>query len=216
MKGNYARLSDGVYTGLLGKGSDLVSGGGSTDFAIRSDSAILFSYGSAERARIDSSGNLLVGTTSNTYVSRSVLSAPSTNNVLELIQGASSGYSVIFTNTAGSVGSIQTTSVATLYVTSSDYRLKENIVPMTGALAKVAQLKPVTYKWKSNGSDGQGFIAHELAEVVPDCVSGEKDAVDKDGKPKYQGVDTSFLVATLVSAIQELKAEFDAYKATHP
>jgi hypothetical protein len=65
MKGNYARLSDGVYTGLLGKGSDLVVGGASTDFAIRSDSAILFSYGSAERARIDSSGNLLVGKTVN-------------------------------------------------------------------------------------------------------------------------------------------------------
>ena len=87
---------------------------------------------------------------------------------------------------------------------------------MTGALAKVAQLKPVTYKWKSDGSAGQGFIAHELQAVVPDCVTGEKDAVDENGKPKYQGVDTSFLVATLTAAIQELKAEFDAYKATHP
>ena len=87
---------------------------------------------------------------------------------------------------------------------------------MTGALAIVAQLKPVTYKWKVDGSDGQGFIAHELQAVVPDCVSGEKDAIDADGKPKYQGVDTSFLVATLTAAIQELKAEFDAYKATHP
>ena len=105
---------------------------------------------------------------------------------------------------------------ATAYNTTSDYRLKENIVPMTGALATVAQLKPVTYKWKTDGSDGQGFIAHELQAVVPDCVTGEKDAVDADGKPIYQGMDSSFLVATLVSAIQELKAEFDAYKATHP
>ena len=87
---------------------------------------------------------------------------------------------------------------------------------MTGALAKVAQLKPVTYKWKADGSDGQGFIAHELQAVVPDCVTGEKDAVDENGNPKYQGVDTSFLVATLTAAIQELKAEFDAYKTTHP
>jgi hypothetical protein len=104
------------------------------------------------------------------------------------------------------VGSISCTTSATAYNTSSDYRLKENIEPMTGALFKVAQLKPVTYKWKIDGSEGQGFIAHELAEVVPDCVSGEKDAVDEDGKPKYQGVDTSFLVATLVSAIQEQQA----------
>jgi hypothetical protein len=87
---------------------------------------------------------------------------------------------------------------------------------MTGALAKVAQLKPVTYKWNVDGSNSQGFIAHELAEVVPECVVGEKDAVDAEGNPKYQGIDTSFLVATLTAAIQELKAEFDAYKASHP
>jgi len=77
---------------------------------------------------------------------------------------------------------------------------------MIGALAKVAQLKPVTYKWKENNLNGQGFIAHELAEIVPDCVTGEKDALDENGNPKYQGIDTSFLVATLVSAIQEQQA----------
>ena len=87
---------------------------------------------------------------------------------------------------------------------------------MTGALAKVAALKPCTYKWKVDGSDGEGFIAHELAEVCPQAVTGEKDAVDSEGNPQYQGIDTSFLVATLTAAIQELKAEFDAYKATHP
>ncbi len=87
---------------------------------------------------------------------------------------------------------------------------------MTDALAKVSQLKPVTYKWNADGSDGQGFIAHELAEVFPQAVDGEKDAVDENGNPKYQGIDTSFLVATLTAAIQELKAEFDAYKASHP
>jgi hypothetical protein len=74
---------------------------------------------------------------------------------------------------------------------------------MTGALAKVAQLKPVTYKWNADGSDGEGFIAHELAEVCPHAVVGERDAVDADGNPKYQGIDTSFLVATLTAALQE-------------
>lgn len=87
---------------------------------------------------------------------------------------------------------------------------------MTGALAKVALLKPCTYKWNADGSDGEGFIAHELAEVAPNAVTGGKDAVDEDGKPIYQGIDVSFLVATLTAAIQELKAEFDAYKASHP
>ena len=83
---------------------------------------------------------------------------------------------------------------------------------MTGALAKIAALKPVTYTWKVNGSAGQGFIAHELQEIVPDCVTGAKDAVDENGNVLPQGVDTSFLVATLVAAIQELKNEIDILK----
>jgi hypothetical protein len=64
-----------------------------------------------------------------------------------------------------------------------------------------------------DGSDGEGFIAHELQEVVPGCVIGEKDAVDEDGSIKPQGIDTSFLVATLTAAIQELKAIVDAQGA---
>jgi hypothetical protein len=134
-----------------------------------------------------------------------VVANPSTNH-----------YAVGFQENGTTVGTIITTSSTTAYNTSSDYRLKENVQPMTGALNTVAQLKPVTYKWKIDGRDGQGFIAHELAEVVPDAVAGEKDAVDTEGNPVYQGIDTSFLVATLTAAIQELKAEFDAYKATHP
>jgi len=127
-------------------------------------------------------------------------------------------YAIRFLNTytPAIVGSIYIGSTSTAYNTSSDYRLKENIAPMTGALAKVQQLKPVTYKWKIDGSSGQGFIAHELAEVLPEAVTGDKDAVDSEGNPEYQGIDTSFLVATLTAAIQELKAEFDAYKASHP
>ena len=84
---------------------------------------------------------------------------------------------------------------------------------MTGALAKVALLKPCTYKWKVDGSDGQGFIAHELAEVEAGCVTGEKDAVDEDGNPQYQGIDTSFLVATLTAAIQEQQTLITALTA---
>ena len=124
---------------------------------------------------------------------------------IKSLQSPAGGSYIIFRNSAGDVaGSIThsgTTTVA--YNTSSDYRLKENIAPMTGALATVSQLKPVTYKWKADGSDSQGFIAHELQAVVPDCVTGEKEAVDENGNPKYQGVDTSFLVATLTKAIQE-------------
>jgi hypothetical protein len=84
---------------------------------------------------------------------------------------------------------------------------------MTGALDVVSALKPVTYTWKVDGSEGQGFIAHELQEVVPDCVSGEKDAVDTEGNPQYQGIDTSFLVATLTAAIQEQQTIINDLKA---
>jgi len=129
--------------------------------------------------------------------------------------GAAGSNGIIsFVGIAGQQGAINGNGSGINYVTTSDYRLKENVAPMTGALAKVAQLKPCTYTWKFNGSDGQGFIAHELQEIFPDAVSGEKDDVetytDEDGNEqtriKPQGVDTSNLVATLTAAIQEQQA----------
>jgi hypothetical protein len=177
-----------------------------------------------ERMRIDSSGNLLVGTTSSGSGNSAKVLARQTSSggyavVADAVSNGGTYYLVGFQiNGSTLVGQITSNGTTTTYATSSDYRLKENIAPMTGALNKVALLKPVTYKWKSDGSDSQGFIAHELQAVVPDCVVGEKDAVetytDEDGneatRPVYQGIDTSFLVATLTAAIQELKAIVDA------
>jgi hypothetical protein len=129
--------------------------------------------------------------------------------------GATSRKQISFFNASGSeVGYVSSTGSATSYVTSSDYRLKENIAPMTDALSVVQQLKPVTYTWKDGGFSSQGFIAHELQKIVPECVVGEKDSVDAEGNPKYQGIDTSFLVATLTAAIQELKALVDTQAST--
>ena len=164
----------------------------------------------AERARIDSSGNLLVGTTSLPLTQGFAAIAYAGGTYARIAHntsaGTSDGYIQFFYNST-QIGSIaQNGTSAVQYLTSSDYRLKENIVPMTGALAVVLQLNPVTYNWKSDGTVSQGFIAHELQTVVPDCVNGEKDAVDDDGNPVYQGIDTSFLVATLTAAIQEQQA----------
>jgi len=217
MNNSYYNGTDYKYVATAGAGMYEQTGGLHVWTGAASGSAgatISFS----ERMRIDSSGALCINTTSviDSGILQVAYASGVNNGIIFRTNGTGSQYAAIFNNGNGLVGSITTNASATAYNTSSDYRLKENIAPMIGALATVAQLKPVTYKWKSDGSDGQGFIAHELQAVVPDCVTGEKDAIDKDGKPQYQGMDTSFLIATLVSAIQELKAEFDAYKATHP
>jgi hypothetical protein len=184
-----------------------------------------------ERMSINSVGDVLIGT--NTFPGsgltngvayvfgvgtdqRASFNANNGNNVMNINQTFPDTVSrgqIYFYRQSTFVGSITSTNSATAYNTSSDYRLKENIAPMTGALAKVTQLKPCTYKWKVDGSDGQGFIAHELAETCPDAVSGEKDAVNEDGSIKPQGIDTSFLVATLTAAIQELNAKVEAQAA---
>lgn len=185
--------------------------------------------GFSERMRIGSSGNVLIGQTtapngerlgvyaSTGWTASITSNVATTGTSLILNSIASQQFAAYFqTSTNVTAGYIYCSGGTTSYVTTSDYRLKENVAPMTGALATVAQLKPCTYTWKADGSDGEGFIAHELQAVCPQAVTGEKDAVDEDGNPKYQGVDTSFLVATLTAAIQELKAEFDAYKLSHP
>jgi hypothetical protein len=177
-----------------------------------------FLAANTERMRIDSSGNLLVGTTDTGALSRGiVVRGGISNSYLSVghVAGTGSGnWYANFDFSGTNIGAIaQNGTTAVSYNTTSDYRLKENIAPMIGALDTVAALKPVTYKWKADGSDGQGFIAHELQEVVPDCVTGEKDAVDAEGNPVYQGIDTSFLVATLTAAIQEQQAIITDLKA---
>jgi hypothetical protein len=172
-----------------------------------------------ERMRIASSGNLQVsGSGANPGTTGWAGFAAGPIGSINISRNGSNVAAFFHTSNANGidgapVGTISITTSATSYNTSSDYRLKHDIQPMTGALAKVAQLKPVTYKWNVDDSQSQGFIAHELQEVVPECVTGEKDAVDAEGKPVYQGIDTSFLVATLTAAIQELKAELDTVKA---
>jgi hypothetical protein len=199
-------------------------GSGSTlrgSVAADSGSNLYFGTGSSntERMRIDSSGNLLVGTTSKSFgavgSNQLMVKSGSADSLtvwntgsggavgLWRLDTVGAGFLHIFTIGTDTVGTITTNGSTTSYNTSSDYRLKENVAPMQNALSVVQQLKPVTYTWKANGSNGQGFIAHELQEVCPDAVNGKKDAVNADGSIKPQGIDTSFLVATLTAAIQE-------------
>ena len=160
-------------------------------------------------------GNLLVGTTSQIQAGRFCLQADlnAVNGIVinDTSTAASVGY-MYFLRGGTARGSITFNGSVVAYNTTSDYRLKENIAPMTGALSTISALKPVTYTWKETGQNSQGFIAHELQSVIPDCVTGEKDAVDAEGNPSYQGVDTSFLVATLTAAIQEQQAMIEELK----
>jgi len=219
----YTLGASGTSIGYLGSAGQLSSTGGTNDLSLRAENNLIFnSNGGSERGRFDTSGNLLVGTTSLlsqtaklTVVSGGnavVMQVPNGNTGFQTTNASGTGsyYAAIWGNNGNSFttcGYIQVSGTSTSYNTGSDYRLKENVQPMTGALAKVALLKPVTYKWKADGSDGEGFIAHELAEVCPHAVAGEKDALKEDGSIMPQGIDTSFLVATLTAAIQELNTQ---------
>ena len=179
-----------------------------------------------ERMTLDSSGKLLIGTSTAIAGSTGPLQVYSggtdgivvqqigaaSNDCVAMWHSATSGNNtfVAFFTEASITGRGSITynrgAGLTAYNTTSDYRLKENIVDLPDALDSVMSLKPRQFSWKETGNVTTGFIAHELAEVCPHAVSGDKDAVDEEGKPVYQGIDTSFLVATLTAAIQEQQA----------
>jgi hypothetical protein len=195
---------------------------GGLDIRTASNYIVLSDGDGNPRGIFDGSGNWLVGATSNTVANNTITGFGLDGKALTASYGVGinstsatgTQFFVVFGRNSSACGTISSTATnSTTYATSSDYRLKENIAPMTGALATVAQLNPVTYTWKEDGTSGQGFIAHELQAIVADAVVGEKDAVNEDGSIKPQGIDTSYLVATLTAAIQELKAEVDSLKA---
>ena len=112
------------------------------------------------------------------------------------------------------VGTISCTNIATTYATSSDYRIKENVVDMTGAVDRVKQLKPSRFNFTANPSKVvDGFLAHEAQEVVPESVTGVKDALYSNGDPLLQGIDQSKIVPLLTGAIKELIARIEELEA---
>jgi len=131
--------------------------------------------------------------------------------------GTSSQNHILFINNAASsaatVGSVSTSGSATAFNTSSDYRLKEDVIDMQDSISKVQLLKPVNFAWKLDGTRADGFLAHEAQEVVPAAVTGTKDAVDEDGQPDYQGIDQSKLVPLLTKALQEALTKIESLEA---
>jgi len=200
----------------------------------------IFGIAGTEKMRLTGNGFLCINKTSTQY-SETLSIATANQQGIHINETSNSSNINIqyFTKGTGftNTGAIYYNGSVMAYQTTSDYRLKENIAPMTGALNKIAQLKPSAYRWIESQQEDTGFIAHELQEVFPQAVSGTKDATreqeyevtpavkDEQGKittsavmgtktvPDYQGIDTSFLVATLTAAIQELKALVDAQAA---
>lgn len=161
-------------------------------------------------------GNLLIGTTglpSSTNKGTAFIPASLDRTKLSMSSAStSSGVELVaFRNPNGEVGTIATNASSTSYNTSSDYRLKENITDITDGIERVKQLKPSRFNFIADADTSvDGFLAHQVSNIVPESITGEKDAVDEEGNPKYQGIDQSKLVPLLTAALQEAVAKIEA------
>ena len=206
--------------GGIGTAAQLVGGGSATDFGInaRGSRNLILGTNNTERLRIDSSGNVLIGATSSPSASVAGIKLTSPINASSSFSlGSFTGNATIigFVNGNGTIGSISTTANATAYNTSSDHRLKTNLEPISNGIARLKQLPVYRFNWLSdaNGNKVDGFVAHEAQAIVPECVTGEKDAVDADGNSIYQGIDQSKIAPLLTAALKEAIAKIETLEA---
>jgi len=155
-----------------------------------------------ERLRIDSLGNVGIGTSSPGGKLES--SFDSSVDIGLVLRNSSTGTSARFYSGASIVGSITVTGSATAFNTSSDYRLKENVVNISDGITRVKQLAPKRFNFIADSDTTvDGFLAHEAQAVVPEAVTGTHNEVDNDGEAVMQGIDQSKLVPLLTAALQE-------------
>jgi hypothetical protein len=174
--------------------------------------------------RIDSSGNVLVGTTDSVPYNNSagstadngialgatgiISSAKYNDNCAAFNRTGTDGGIISFRKSGGNCGSISVTASSTAYNTSSDYRLKTDAQPMTGASARVLALKPVNFEWITDGSRVDGFLAHEAQAIVPECVTGTKDAMRDEQYEVTAAVYEDIIIAAVLDEEgNELEAE---------
>ena len=169
-----------------------------------------------ERMRITHNGNVRVGGTTTINNERFLVVADGTFVGATFYQPLTVSYTAVaFNNPNGIVGSITTSGSSTSYATSSDYRLKENIILIPDGITRLQQLKPSRFNFITDPDHTvDGFIAHEVQTVIPEAITGEKDAVDAEGKPVYQGIDQSKLVPLLTAALQETIGRIETLEAT--
>ena len=177
-----------------------------TQLRMFNSSLMTFRTNNQEDMRI-SGGDVMIGTTTTYDAARLTVNASSGSYVPLTVRVGlvSNGFTgVFFKNPNGTVGSIAVNSSSTSYNTSSDYRLKENLADITDATDRVKQLQPKRFNFITDADTTvDGFVAHEVSSIVPEAVSGEKDAVNEDGSIKPQGIDQSKLVPVLTKALQE-------------
>ena len=167
-----------------------------------------------ERMRIDASGYMHIGTGGSQAGATVSGTSIRSLDILKSTNTTSGFNQIVFYNPNGAVGTIRTTGSSTAYNTSSDYRLKENVTGITDGIERVKQLNPSRFNFIIDADTTvDGFLAHEAATVVPEAVSGEKDAVDEDGNPEYQGIDQAKLVPLLTAALQEAITKIEDLEA---
>ena len=166
-----------------------------------------------QRLRITNGGDVFIHSGSN-FGDTGVSISPGGSGYYSKTAGTGATSRLRFANANGQVGEISTSGSTTTYATSSDYRLKENVTLLTGATDRLKQIPVHRFNFIADpDTTVDGFIAHEAQAVVPECVTGEKDAVDDDGKPVHQGIDQSKLVPLLTAALQEAIGEIESLKA---
>ena len=149
------------------------------------------------------------------YSSIGAIEMPANCSGITVVNGGASGqtaFAFVY-GTSTQVGRIAINSTSTSYVTTSDYRLKENLVDITDGIDRLKLLKPKRFNFIGHEEVVDGFVAHEAQEVVPEAVTGEKDGIDWEGNPDYQGIDQAKLVPLLTAALQEAVAKIELLEA---
>ena len=183
-----------------------------------SDDSMRFWTGAQERMRLTNNGNLTINGTS--VLASGILSFPfygQTQNGLVIKStwnGSNASYVVIKNSSDSTIGSITASQTATSFNTSSDHRLKENVVDISDGITRVKQLQPKRFNFIVDADTTvDGFIAHEAQTVVPEAVTGTHNEVDENGDPVMQSIDKSKLVPLLTAALKEAIAEIESLKA---
>ena len=165
-------------------------------------------------------GRASAGSTGNGHTIRgsdsAIFSRDAVGETVQVCRNNNTGDLIQFRRNGGICGEIVNTgSTSVAYNTSSDYRLKENVTDVTDGITRVKQLAPKRFNFIADGTDNvvDGFLAHEAATVVPEAITGAKDAVDEEGNPVYQGIDQAKLVPLITAALQEAIAKIETLEA---